>query len=126
MPLDYADPVAADWPDLLGIVERKVKPERLAQNREIRARYWWRFGEVAPALYDAIRGLDQALVTNCGATPHLSVAFVRSATVFANTLDVFPLPRFVSFGLLQSRIHESWARFNASSMKDDLRYTPSD
>jgi hypothetical protein len=29
-----------EWPDLMGIVERKVKPGRLAQNREIRARYW--------------------------------------------------------------------------------------
>ena len=27
---------------------------------------------------------------------------------------------------MQSRIHEVWARFFASSMKDDLRYTPSD
>ena len=29
-----------EWPELMGIVERKVKPWRLAQNREIRARYW--------------------------------------------------------------------------------------
>ena len=28
--------------------------------------------------------------------------------------------------VLQSRPHEVWARFFASSMKDDLRYTPSD
>jgi hypothetical protein len=28
--------------------------------------------------------------------------------------------------ILQSRVHEVWARFFASSMKDDLRYTPSD
>jgi hypothetical protein len=27
---------------------------------------------------------------------------------------------------LQSRAHEIWARFFSSSMKDDVRYTPSD
>lgn len=27
---------------------------------------------------------------------------------------------------MQSRVHENWARFFASSMKDDVRYTPSD
>jgi len=31
-----------------------------------------------------------------------------------------------AFCVLQSRVHEVWARFFASSMKDDLRYTPSD
>ena len=30
------------------------------------------------------------------------------------------------FAVLQSRVHEVWARFFSSSMKDDLRYAPSD
>ena len=30
VPLDYPEPVAADWPELLGIVEAKVKPSALA------------------------------------------------------------------------------------------------
>ena len=49
VPLDYPDPVAADWPELLAIVEEKVKPERVALppknswNRDV-ARRWWQFG----------------------------------------------------------------------------------
>ena len=46
--------------------------------------------------------------------------------VFANTLVVFPLDTHAAFCALQSRPHEIWARFFGSSMKDDLRYTPSD
>jgi hypothetical protein len=30
------------------------------------------------------------------------------------------------FSAVQSRVHEIWARFFSSSMKDDLRYAPSD
>src|SRR5207247_5829750 len=41
-------------------------------------------------------------------------------------LDVFALPTYAAFCTLQSRFHEVWARFYGSSMKDDLRYTPSD
>jgi hypothetical protein len=41
---------AERWPDLLAIVREKVKPERDTNNREVRRKYWWRFGEVAPAL----------------------------------------------------------------------------
>jgi hypothetical protein len=125
VPLDYADSVAADWPDLLEIVERKVKPERLAQNREIRARYWWRFGEVAPALHEAVSGLQSVLV-NCQVAPHLAFARVRPGSVFAHSLNVFASAGPDCFAFLQCRVHESWARFLASSMKDDIRYTPSD
>ena len=32
VPQDYPDPVAMDWPELMAIVEEKVRPERLAQN----------------------------------------------------------------------------------------------
>jgi len=31
-----------------------------------------------------------------------------------------------SLAAMQCRVHEAWARFFGSSMKDDLRYTPSD
>jgi hypothetical protein len=36
VPLDYPGPVAADWPDLLLIVEQRVKPERQLANRDRR------------------------------------------------------------------------------------------
>ena len=46
--------------------------------------------------------------------------------VFSEQLVVFGEQRNSFFCTLQSRIHEIWARFFSSSMKDDLRYTPSD
>ena len=70
--------------------------------------------------------LDRVLAVNCGATPHLAVAALPSRMVFANTLVIFPLDTHAAFCALQSRPHEIWARFFGSSMKDDLRYTPSD
>ena len=46
--------------------------------------------------------------------------------VYANTLAVLAFDNHAAFCTLQSRPHEIWARFFGSSMKDDLRYTPSD
>jgi len=117
---------ARRWPDLMKIIEEKVKPGRLVQKRPIRARYWWRYGEVASGLYSSIEVLDRVLAINCGATPYASFAFLSPNCVFANTLDVFALQDYQGFSVLQSRPHELWARFFGSSMKDDLRYTPSD
>ena len=49
VPHDYPEPVAADWPELLAIVEERVKPERLRGKRETRRKRWWQFGDRQPA-----------------------------------------------------------------------------
>lgn len=46
--------------------------------------------------------------------------------VYSNSLNIILADPEHSFAVLQSRIHEVWARFFSSSMKDDLRYAPSD
>jgi hypothetical protein len=124
VPLDYPEPVAADWPDLLALVEDRVKPERETQNDEGGRRLWWRFLRPRPELHKAICGLDRVLAT-CRHAPHLGFVFLPTGSVFAESLVVAAIDTPSWFALLQSRIHEVWARFLASSMKDDLRYTPS-
>ena len=54
---------------------------------------------------------------------HLSVAFARPGTIIANSMILFLLHEHADFAVIQSRVHEVWARFLGSSMKDDLRYT---
>ena len=121
-PLDYPEPVAADWPDLLAIVEERVRGTRGNHSTAP----WWQFERLRPELFGVIAGLNRVLVVNCGATPHFGIEFLPARMVFANTLDVFPFQTYAAFCTLQSRPHEIWARFFGSSMKDDLRYTPSD
>jgi hypothetical protein len=113
------------WPELLSIAERKVRPGRLAQNREIRARYWWRFGETTPSLFAAMSTIEKALVI-CRVGNQITFARLRSSSVFAESLMVFSLGGWEWTSILQSRIHEIWARLCGSSMKDDLRYTTTD
>ena len=129
VPPDYPEPVAADWPELLAIVEESVRPERnkLGDNGDARRRKekWWLWGRYTPSLFAATGGMDQVLaISSVGQ----QAAFARlpSAMVYSHTLMVFPLPTYAAFCTLQSRPHEIWARFLGSSMKDDLRYTPSD
>lgn len=129
VPLDYPDPVAADWPDLLEIVERKVKPERdkLKGNADAkkRGKFWWQWGRYTPTLFSEIDGLEQVLVIS-RVGQQGTFAFKTADSVFAESMVVFPFPSNAAFGIVQSRIHETWARFFASSMKDDMRYSPSD
>jgi hypothetical protein len=125
VPLDYPEPVAADWSDLLGVVEERVKPERLAQNREIRARFWWKFAERAPTLYEAVRSLGRVMVV-VQTSKHLGLTFIPASLIFGHKLIVFASERYAAFAMLQSRPHELWARFFGSTMEDRPVYTPSD
>ncbi len=122
---EMSEAEAREYPDLMKIVEEKVKPARLAQKREIRARYWWRFGETTPALYKAIAPLNQVLVCSL-VSQYLSFAFLPANIVFSHALNIFTDQRNSFFCIIQSQIHEIWGRFFASSLEDRLRYNPSD
>lgn len=126
VPRDYNGPVAADWPDLLEIVERLVKPERNKQKDEGGQLIWWRYLRPRPELAEAVIGQKKVIVQNCGASPHLALGVIPAGSVQANTLAVFAMETATEQALLQSRVHEVWARLLSSSLEDRLRYTPTD
>jgi hypothetical protein len=117
------------WPDLIEIVREKVKPERdkLRNNPDGRRlkQYWWQHCRTRPALYQAIQDLPRCLV-NSRVSKHLMFTFQSSNRVFAESMYVFPMAAYAHFILIQSRIHEVWARLLSSSMKTDLRYAATD
>jgi hypothetical protein len=111
------------WQDLMLIVEAKVQPER--KSGRLSKMPWWQFERTRRELYSAIQGLDRVIaIARVG--QHGAFTFIDSNIVFSEQLVVFPLETHAAFCALQSRPHEVWARFFGSSMKDDLRYTPSD
>jgi len=116
---------AGQWPDLLQLIRERVKPERDRQNRDANRIYWWQYAEKRPGLRHALAGMSRVLVIS-RVGQQGAIAFVPAQMIHSDSLIVFPLDTFAAFCALQSRCHETWARFFASSMKDDLRYTPSD
>ncbi|MBD2039086.1 Eco57I restriction-modification methylase domain-containing protein [Microcoleus sp. FACHB-672] len=122
---EMSEAEAKKYPDLYTIIQEKVYPERKNKPGSY-SRQWWLFGRRNQEGNKAIINCNRVLVTNCGASKHISFSFQPSQMVFANTLDVFAFETYSAFCSLQSRIHETWARFFGSSMKDDLRYTPTD
>lgn len=116
---------AQRWPDLLQIVEELVKPERLKNNREGYRRYWWKFGEYRPGLYNALAPLDRCLVISA-VSKHVVFTFQPTNRILSHRLIVFPLHSYTAFALLQSRAHEIWARLLSSTLEERLNYSPTD
>src|SRR5271157_899793 len=117
---------ARRWPDLFSLVEERVKPARLAQNREARARYWWRFAETAPRLYQTIDGMKRVVVRSLTSTNFPTFTFLPGNMVYDQTLIVFAFESHAALAVLCSRCHESWAVFFGGTMKDDPRYNVDD
>ncbi len=118
--------VAKTWPDLYAIVEKKVKPERTSKSKEMATYPWWQFWRPRTELTIAIRSFDRVLATNAQASKYLAFGFLPTGSVFANSLNLFPMDTHAALCILQCRCHEIWAYFFCSSMKDDLRYNPTD
>jgi hypothetical protein len=120
---------ANQWDAALDIVRERVKPYRdslkptpLADKLK---KYWWRFYSQREELRHALVGLDFCLA-NSQVSKHLLFARQPTDRIFSHGVNVFALSNFAAFAVLQSRIHERWARLLSSSMKTDLRYTASD
>ena len=116
---------AESWPDLISIVKDRVKPERDCVKRDVHRRYWWQYGDKRPGLYRAIAGRSRCLVTSIH-TKHLIFSFQPSGRVFSHALYVFAFNAGTGFVILQSRVHEGWARLLSSSLEERLRYSASD
>jgi hypothetical protein len=117
------------YPMLVEIIEKYVKPERdrlKGGNDAVRRREnWWKWSRSTPDLYRSIEGVDRVVAT-IFTSPHSCFSIIRTNQYFANSVIVFVLPIWHGFAALQSRCHEVWIRYFSSTMKDDLRYAPSD
>jgi hypothetical protein len=116
---------ASRWPTLLRILEEKARPDRIDQKRAHLRERWWQFAETRPALRRAIAGKSRVLMHPFTST-FLAFVFVPANILIAGPHQVFALSLDCDFSILQSRVHEIWARFFGSSLEDRLRYTPSD
>ena len=125
VPLDYSDPVAEDWPELLEIVERKVKPARMGQGSIVSPSRWYRFARASQDLVNATSNLSRVMVIS-RVGQQGAFTFLPKGMVYANSLAIIALQSYAAFGTLQSQVHDAWMRFLGSSLKNDLRYTPED
>ncbi len=126
---DMSEEEARRWPDLIAVLERKVKPERTRRGADgsyaLRAplpQRWWHYADKRPALYETIRGLDRVLVIS-QVTQYVAFAFLPVGLVYAHRLYVIATASYADFATLQSQVHDIWARFFGSSLEDRFMYS---
>ena len=122
---DWSVSKAEEYPELLKIVEQKVKPEREKAKQKRDRERWWLYNSYRKELRQAIRSLDRVLARSRVSELNM-LAFVPTTLVASEEVIVFAFDDYFHFALLQSNGHEAWVRRNASTMRTDIRYTPTD
>jgi hypothetical protein len=115
---DVAEPV------LVERLRKLVLPERLAQKNEGAKRYWWRYYRYNELCYSKLESLGRSFVA-ARTTKHLAFSVTPSGRMFTDALYVFTTDRWDLFTVVQSTLHEVWARKYSGALKQDLRYSPS-
>ncbi len=119
---------ARRYPTCWTRVENNVKPERIKKDSKKYPRMvheWWKFWNPRPGLQQAISGIGRILAIARVSKTALPV-FVPSGQVTSEQTVIFATDRDADLSLLSSAHHYWWAITRASSLKGDLRYTPSD
>ena len=114
---------AGRFPGALAIVRERVSPFRETVKREGHRIRWWQYGEPRVGLRAAV-GQCSKYIAIAAHAKRAMLAWGEPWTLASNACMVFAFDDDFSMGVLQSRTHVAWAWAQASTLKGDLRYTP--
>lgn len=139
---DWPIEKAKEIPPVFQHVEDLVKGERASVARDRYKELWWLHAENRPGLYHALglggyfhrhpkgwvkssKRLERVLV-KAKTSETWAFEFYSPETIFDQALTVIASDSISLFAVLQSSVHEIWARGSGagSTMKTDLRYSP--
>ncbi|MFE3929996.1 Eco57I restriction-modification methylase domain-containing protein [Streptomyces sp. YIM B13508] len=122
---DRARDEAKVYSECFNRIERLVKPEREKNNNPVLRKVWWQYKRNAPELRRGIAKLSRCIVLTRH-THTVMPAMVKTGQVFSDATIVFASESMGLLAFLSSAPHYWWAIDRASTMKGDLRYTPTD
>lgn len=122
---DWGIEKAQTYQEPFSIVERDVKPIRETQNRARNRDYWWLYAEHRPGLTKNLSNLKYCFVA-AATTKYLNYSAAPANYVFTHALFVFTTDRWDLYAVVQSSLHEVWARKYSGALETRLRYSPSE
>lgn len=114
---------AMKYPAAMDVVRERVKPERDTNRDKGFREHWWRFGRPRGEMREAIDRLSRFIAGNrIGKRFLFCWADMRICP--SDLTIVFAFDDDYSMGILTSSVHGAWARSESSTLRVDLRYTP--
>jgi len=120
-PISKAETYIAPFQQVL----TKVKPGRENHQEKPVREKWWIYKRPTVATYNKTFGLTNCFVT-AATTKYLNFSPIPSPCLFTHALYVFTTDRWDLYTVVQSTLHEVWARKYSGALETRLRYSPSD
>lgn len=113
---------AARFEVALDIVRERVRPSRVDDPAQLRR--WWQFWNPRPAMRAALRGMERYIAgTRHGVRLHY--VWCDAHTMASDATIAFAFDEDADLGVLTSSTHVAWAWLRSSTIRTDIRYTPS-
>jgi hypothetical protein len=106
------------------LVEARVKPFRDTQKRAANREYWWQYNESRVGLRRRLATLQHCFGA-AATTKHLNFSALPVDYVFTHAIKIFTTDRWDLYAVVQSTLHEVWARKYSGALETRLRYSPS-
>ncbi len=106
------------------LVEARMPTQRASQNRPSNRDRWWIYGEARPALSAKLASLKRCFII-VRHTKYLAFSEASTGVILSEALKIFTADRWDLYAVVQSSLHEFWARKYSGALKQDLRYSPS-
>ncbi len=111
-------------PNLYEYVKARVFEQRLGQSPSL-SKNWWKFG-FYPRLLQEVLTRKELFIITARTSNTFGFTFCPPAGIINDKVIGFRSDDAAVFAVLQSRVHEVWARILSSTRTNDLQYTPSD
>jgi len=115
---------AMRYPAALQVVREQAMHARETSTSYSRNPRWWQFLWLRPDFRRAVEDMGRFIA---GTATGKRILFVWCAADWrpSNATNVFALDSDYAIGVLTSRIHTDWAQARSSTLRADIRYTPS-
>ena len=119
---------ALEYKECFEIVKNKVKPTRIqkivtTQHVAREKKYWWLFRERQPKMRQQLKPLKQFIATSMISKHRLFTMIQQKPILPANRIIILASSSFSFLGILSSKLHIVWAKYQGSKLEDRLCYT---
>lgn len=116
---------AEAYPIAMARIRDLVKPQRDKLTRQIHEECYWKHWDKREALYEEVAKIDRVLCCSF-VSKHLIFDFLPNDWIYSKELVVIPTEDAADFGILQSSLHDFWARQYSGTLETRLSYSIGD
>jgi len=117
---------ASEYESPFEYIKEHVYPIRSKNRRKAYREKWWQYAEARPGMRKALEGKTRFIATP-GVSKHRLFVWRHPRVLCNQGTLVFAFENEYYFGVLQSRVHEVWARGQGTQLRESesgFRYTP--